>query len=551
MGSISRDEATVRTFDRTRQPERWGRIGDVGPVMSDYVVITNVSSLDTLLLILGTQANSTFAFPFSLPTRPKRRGPRDLASMCLFKLSSNFRLVDRESVYALPARYLAVLWRLVAGCKFNGFVSPGVSFHAWESVGGALINHRVQEERERLLRDAAQVAELDRYDGDQIPCLNMYRQFQVFVNSSNRLDCVFPNDSVLQTNFAILRRASLSCLVHLCLEDVERFERVELLALADLPLTVLEMVQYLQPECDTLLDDQLCRDWGRLAENAGGFAKLRLLRVTSKWHKISRDGLAYLRSFPQLLLVDINRRWRHRGVPPLSGPTPGWEPGILGRTLFETYASTYLGRRVYTSTKEVEDMTKMFEEYMSTVPVLPIPAQGVLRPVNAYFGLKAPPDGFEHDDDRLRKASVTEAFLRDPEGEESGPCPSFEEDIRYPPVIARPWEVCTWLGLVDYNSPDPEGSKIQLQAMNIPLPRRRYLHQQLADPCPDPPQWEAARLSRVVYRRYMDDDIADGGKKREPRTADNMETRRQITSEPSLANQGPRQAKLTEFFRRC
>jgi hypothetical protein len=89
MGSVSRDEAMVRTFDRTRQPERWGRIGDVGPGM------------------WGCRAGaSLFELRLSLFVAHKTQTQRTLclASMCLFKLSSNFCLVDCESVYALPAR---------------------------------------------------------------------------------------------------------------------------------------------------------------------------------------------------------------------------------------------------------------------------------------------------------------------------------------------------------------------------------------------------------------------------------------------------------------
>ncbi|KAL1842646.1 hypothetical protein VTJ49DRAFT_4557 [Mycothermus thermophilus] len=473
------------------------------------------SSAPSQGLEFGLQPNSAFTSPLG---RSKRRGPHDLVSMCLLTLVNNFHLVDRESVYALLSKYLWVLWRDVAGCRAHGLEPSGPALHAWESVGGALVNHCQEwlQQEERFLQEPGRNMKISaaRYgdDKDKMLYMSMYRLCGAFFNTSNSLDFPLRHESLLDTNLAMLRRATLSCLVHLCLENVERFPRADLVALADLPLTVLELAQYSQPRRDMLLNDLLCHDWGRLAENGGGFSKLRVLRITSRWHRISKDGLMHLRSLPRLILVDINRMWRY----PKSSPQPGWKLGMLGRTVFETYASTYLGRPVYASADEAEDMEHIFKKDHrgNADPVMAIRDHGLLRPVDAYKdGL--PPGKVAHNGENgLQGGGVAEDDLDSSEDEESGP--SSLDHMTFPPALARPWEVFAWLGLVDHKTPDPEDAeKIQLQASNIPLPRNRFVHQRLHNHPSVSSQLEAARLSRVVYRRCPEDDKDGDGQGRD------------------------------------
>jgi hypothetical protein len=119
------------------------------------------------------------------------------------------------------------------------------------------------------------------------------------------------------------------------------------------------------------------------------------------WHQISQAGGRHLSSLTKLVLSDIYRRqWRHRNLLPLSCPKPGWKPGILGRTVFETYASTYLGRPVYTSRHEAEDWQENIRvHYTNDIdPLMPIRDHGSLRPVIASKD-ERPPGGLQHDND--------------------------------------------------------------------------------------------------------------------------------------------------------
>ncbi|KAL2264801.1 hypothetical protein VTJ83DRAFT_7311 [Remersonia thermophila] len=476
---------------------------------------------------LGPSAANQPSSIFTLPDTPSKRiGPRDLVSMCLLKLSNNFPMVDRESIEALPRKYLWILWKDVAGCQTRGREPSGAVFHAWETVGAALVSHclEVMREEARVLGKPGRNAKISapRYgdDKDKMLYLSMYRLCGSFFNATDSLDFPLRHDNVFGTNLTMLRSAALSCLVHLCLEDVERFPRSDLLALADLPLTVLELAQYSRPSRAILLNDLLCSDWGRIATSARGFSKLRLLRITSKWHRISKDGLMNLRSFPKLLLVDINRMWRN----PTSLPKPGWRLGTFEPTIFEMYASAYLGRRVRASAAEIRDMQKTFRtEFLgAATPIRAIRDHRSLRPVGAYKEEPPPGKAARSGKNGLPGGGVSEDGSDSSEDEER-PRPSFSMHWDpFPVALARPWEVFAWLGLVDHSAPDPEDAEtIQLESRNIPLPRRRFVYQRLYGCSSDVFEHEAAQLCRLVYRRCPEDDDNedDDGQERELTTA--------------------------------
>ncbi|KAL2268478.1 hypothetical protein VTJ83DRAFT_3324 [Remersonia thermophila] len=404
-----------------------------------------------------------------------------------------------------------------------------MSPHAWNSIGGALVRYwekRLQSDRKS--REEFQPVDLpgDPYrkprteippsdsvnpddkqaSEERVLCLGMYRWEH---------DC-FVSAGALSSHVSSYRAVAGSCLVHLCIDEVERFPLLELACLADMPLTVLELVQSLQPTGDVVLDDRLCRAWGRRANSTGGFPSLRVLRIASRWHLISDAGLMDLRSLPRLMIVDITRRPRHhQGAPPLTRRIPGWRRGKSGLTMFDTYAQAYLGWQVESFAGEIGLMGRVYRN--SSAPLSPIWRHRHFRPKAAY---KHEPKGSGDDgkgnvrpdggsqgawDSSLmkpRNTSSDEGDDRNGEanGEEAGGPVAEHNDPNEASVAsddtfasfsgADPpptWdylhmprsEVFGWLGLVDYYTPDPEDMQKVPLASFVPVPRKRFMTMRL------------------------------------------------------------------------
>ncbi|KAL1837177.1 hypothetical protein VTJ49DRAFT_4187 [Mycothermus thermophilus] len=473
----------------------------------------------------GSPINRWPAWSTSEPALPlsginrKGKGPRGLVSMCLRKLIDCMFYTDPETIGVLPASLLWRLWREFTPREHK-------TLHQWECVAANLVPHCqewLQEEekvREEQRQNPHSHMAWDQYGQDEggTLCMEMYRwDWDIYIPAER-----------LIPSLRMPRKAAETCLTHLCLDQVERFPLDQLASIADLRLTLLELVQASEPQGNVVLKDQLCRAWARRAESAGGFSALRVLRITSKWHLMSNAGLMDLRSLPKLMIVDITRRPQSDRDPlPLNGRVPGWKRGPKGRTVFETYAQAYLGRCVKTYAGEAEDMKRMYKD--KECPLMPIRDHRHLSPIEVYRLKRGSSDGEgtveriwpAKDDgvDELDESTTlqTEADIRRMQATDDIPAWARVEETWRSSHI-HPWEVFAWLGLVDYHTPDPEDAgKVQLEACKIPVPRKRFVHVWLRGTSGNPDAGVQKKgPKRYVFCRCREDDSGGENEQKDP-----------------------------------
>jgi hypothetical protein len=202
--------------------------------------------------------------------------------------------------------------------------------YSWARLGEALIKRcqeRVQEEQKAQQEQRPLAGAPYGDDKKRTLRVGMYRRSTTVATSIRDRTLGLPSDLMY------------SCLIHLRLQYLEGCSRRSLKCLAYLPVRVLELVQYAESEGGPLLNDKMCWSWSQRAKTEGGFAELQVLRITSKWHQISKTGFLSLRSLLKLMIVDINTPGSStdHGESNLSGHKLGWRRAPLEVSLFQTH----------------------------------------------------------------------------------------------------------------------------------------------------------------------------------------------------------------------
>ncbi|KAL2268477.1 hypothetical protein VTJ83DRAFT_3323 [Remersonia thermophila] len=412
------------------------------------------------------QHDDNLALPRLRKGRTKQHGkaPRGLASMCLRVLADNIHAADRRSIDDIRLDQRWQLWRDLA--------TRNMSLHAWNIVGGSLasscqewLSQEAAAEAEKQRRNPCEAPAHGRYGGDKerMLTIGMYRYHKEIFHRG---------DALIPHLIPMIRLDQ--CLVHLCLEDVERFWRCDLVLLTDLPLRVLELVQQEQPKGDIVLDHRLYEAWAQRAEKACGFSKLLVLRIISEWHTISETEFQHLSKFPALGIVDIT-------LPVRLNAMPGWTRVRVSEdaTFFEAYTQALLGHGVTIDPRESVDISNTY--YIDSLLLRPIPHSQPLRPVDAH---------------RRRPRNHRPA----------GRAMAGVSERRTGMGLRQPWripvhQVFTFLGLYDHKTrqPNAEDTGFSLAVNRIPVPSQRFVHVRLSTVPGVTPQTK--RLCRILYAR--------------------------------------------------
>jgi hypothetical protein len=371
-----------------------------------------------------------------------------------------------------------------------------MSLHAWDGVGDYLQARSFTRARELLgAGEGHQTKELT------IP-MAMYRYCQEIVNPPCPL-------SVYIDPLARLD----GCLVYLCIDNVGRFERNELLSLATFDrLAVLELIER-EPMGDGI-DDRLIKGWSQVAQqrpfySQQPFYSLRVLRISSQRHAVSQRSLDIVLRFPNLEIFDITA---------LETMTKGrcgdfvhdeWKVTEPSGSLLVSYAEAYLDMRVEMSMKSVAGLKTVFEDDRHEVVLVDDPRQPICRRWLDQQLDKGLIDPDDYNIESQREVPCLSTYLD--EGWRAllrgGPRPTAPADIQGDNII-RDQENMTddqvfwFLALLDQKKFHPEYESIQAQAAGVTLPRERFVSLRLRDPSTTPGQHRRLLNSkRLIYSR--------------------------------------------------
>jgi hypothetical protein len=364
-----------------------------------------------------------------------------------------------------------------------------MSLHAWDGVGDYLQARSFTRARELLgAGEGHQTKELT------IP-MAMYRYCQEIVNPPCPL-------SVYIDPLARLD----GCLVYLCIDNVGRFERNELLSFATFDrLAVLELIER-EPMGDGI-DDRLIKGWSQVAQQP--FYSLRVLRISSQRHAVSQRSLDIVLRFPNLEIFDITA---------LETMTKGrcgdfvhdeWKVTEPSGSLLVSYAEAYLDMRVEMSMKSVAGLKTVFEDDRHEVVLVDDPRQPICRRWLDQQLDKGLIDPDDYNIESQREVPCLSTYLD--EGWRAllrgGPRPTAPADIQGDNSI-RDQENMTddqvfwFLALLDQKKFHPEYESIQAQAAGVTLPRERFVSLRLRDPSTNPGQHRRLLNSkRLIYSR--------------------------------------------------
>lgn len=218
-----------------------------------------------------------------------------------------------------------------------------MSLHAW-----AILTDAVEAER---FHAANAILEDDKQQQDEITMtMAMHRYRQEIVNPPCELSVYTDPLNRLNDEW---------CLVHLCIDNVVRFEAHELLSLARLsPLNVLELIER-EPSSNGI-SDRIIRGW---SEVKWPFRGLKVLKITSRTHAVSETSLEYVFKFPALQIFDVTTlpvsRWRNART---IAAAQGWKVSQPKDSLFVSYADAYLDGRHEVHMTSVEGLRRRFED---------------------------------------------------------------------------------------------------------------------------------------------------------------------------------------------
>jgi hypothetical protein len=297
------------------------------------------------------------------------------------------------------------------------------------------------------------------------------------------------------------------CLVYLYIDNVGRFERNELLSLATLDrLAVLELIE--REPMGGGIDDRLIRGWSQVAP--GAFPSLRVLRISSQTHAVSKSSLDVVLGFPHLEIFDITA---------LETMTKGrcgafvhdeWKVTEPGGSLFVSYAEAYLDRSVEMNMRSVAGLRTVFEDDRHEVVLVEDPRQPICRRwLDRQLDKRLiDPDNYNIAFQREVRCLSTyldqgwRALLR------GDPRPTAPTDIQGDNSSIRDQEDMTddqvfwFLALLDQKRFHPEYESIQAQAAGVTLPRERFVSLRLRDPSTTPGQHRRLLNSkRLIYSR--------------------------------------------------
>lgn len=222
-----------------------------------------------------------------------------------------------------------------------------MSLHAW-NILGACLKH---ESRLGIsLDNTTGIQDGKRHlDEEMTIPMSMYRYCQEIVDPPCQLSAYL--DPL---------RGLDECLVYLCIDNVGRFDRREMLSLASLPqLAVLELIE-LEPMGDGI-DDRLIQSWKQVGGDTA-FHSLRVLRISSERHAVSKGSLNIVLNFPQLEIFDITAlntmtKGRH-----LQHDWKVTEPRD-SESMFASYAVGYLEGGVQLNMKNgMDNLRTVFED---------------------------------------------------------------------------------------------------------------------------------------------------------------------------------------------
>lgn len=407
---------------------------------------------------------------------------------------------------------------------------------AWVSLTDIIRGERVKELSDLSMTDQPRRA------ADIRLTMAMHRYCQEIINPPSALQVyVTPLSSMDE------------CLVYLCIDNVLHFGTQELLSLATMhQLAVLELIQW--EASNSGISDGLLKGWSEFDRS---FPFLRVLKITSDVHAVSKGSLEYVLGFPKLEIYDITAvpraAWRN-------ADQTAWELGFKVSdpqgSLFVSYAKAYLDERGAVNMTSTDHLRAVFEDDRQKLALVRDPRQDMFETHRDEIDKRlAPRDPYSSDDeyhDLLYSQPYLSTYLDDGwrallAGTHalSGaalPATQSNNDVQHGDLSDD--EAFWFLSLLGQQDYDPRLESPTVQAAGLTLMQKQFVSLRLRNPTNIANHRRGAlNTNRLIFSRIFESEDESPA----PRSATGPKTERVPPQPPAKRKQCPEESKRTDL----